>query len=96
MAIYILSGRSAGGIGMTLRSRIAAARSAIAAAAAAPSASACRSIRRADTVTPARSASSPLPLANGSAAAARAVIFASPRDIVSPASPSSASLGASP
>jgi hypothetical protein len=75
---------------------IAAARAPMTAAAAAPSASACRSIRRALTWIPARSASSPLPLANGSAAAARAVIFASPRDIVSPASPSSVSLGASP
>ena len=46
-------------------------------AAAEPSASACRSILRALTWIPARPASSPLPLANGSAAA-RAVIFASP------------------
>ena len=81
---------------MTVRARIAAARSPITTAAAVPSASADRSTRRAVTVTPARSASMTLALANGSAAPARAVIFASPRDIVSPAISSSPSRGARP
>jgi hypothetical protein len=79
-----------------MRAAIAAARSPIAAAAAVPSASADRSTRRADTATPARSASSPLALANVSAAPAQAVILASPRDIVSPAISSSVSRGARP
>ncbi len=81
---------------MTVRAAIAAACSSIAAAAVAPSASAWRPRRRPVSLIPASSPASPAPGVNGTAAAARALIFASPGDIVSPATPSSASLGAKP
>ena len=48
------------------------------------------------SVIPASSPTSPAPGVNGTAAAARALIFASPGDIVSPATPSSPSRGAKP
>ncbi len=67
-----------------------------AAAWAAPLASADRPTRLAVNRTPARSASSPAALANGTAAAALSFIAAIPGDIDCPATPSSASLGARP
>ena len=92
-----MSGSGAGGgRGTTCREPIASACAAMAAAAAAPSASADRSIRLVVKVIPASSASRRPALANGTAAAARAVIARSPGDIEARPAPSSASLGAIP
>ena len=67
-----------------------------AAARAAPPASAARSTRLTVRRIPARSSSSPAACANGTAAAALSLMACSPGDIEAPATPSSASLGASP
>ncbi len=91
-----MSGSGAGGSGTSVRAVIAAACPAIAAAAAVPSASAWRPRRRPVSVIPASSPTRPAPGVNGTAAAARALILASPGDIVSPATPSSRSRGARP
>ena len=96
MAIYNMSGSGAGGRGISVRAVIAAACAPVAAAAAVPSASARRPRRLPVSVIPASSPASPAPGVNGTAAAARALIFASPGDIVSPATPSSPSRGAKP
>ncbi|MGO8885161.1 MAG: hypothetical protein ACLQI7_15930 [Streptosporangiaceae bacterium] len=79
-----------------MRAAIAAACCSIAAAAAAPSASAWRPSRRPVSAIPASSPTRPAPGMNGTAAAARALILASPGDIVAPATPSPASRGARP
>ena len=81
---------------MTCRAVIATACAWIAAAAAVPSASAWRPRRLPVSVIPASSPTSPAPGANGTAAPARALILASPGDIVSPATLSSPSRGARP
>ena len=92
-----MSGSGAGGgRGTTCREQIASACAVMAAAAAAPPASADRSIRLAVSWMPASSASRPPALANGTAAAARAVIALSPGDIEACPTLSSASLGAIP
>jgi hypothetical protein len=70
-----------GGSGTTRRELIASARAAIAAVAAVPVASADRSTRLTVSSIPASSPSRPAALANGTVAAARAVILASPGDI---------------
>jgi hypothetical protein len=75
---------------------IAAACASITAAAAWPPASARRPARLPVSVIPASSLISVAAAANGTAAAARAVIFRSPGDIVCPATPSSPSRGAKP
>src|SRR6266581_4431129 len=93
MAMYSLSGSSAGGSGTSVRAPIAAAPASMTAAAARPSASACRPSRLPVSWIPARSATSPAPGVNGTAPAARAAILRSPGDIVCPAVPSSASRG---
>ena len=81
---------------MTCRAVIAAACASIAAAAAVPSASAWRPRRLPVSLIPASSPTRAAPGVNGTAAAARALILASPGDIVAPATPSSASRGARP
>jgi len=96
IAAYSLSGSGDGGSGTSLRAVIALARPRSAAALAVPLASADLSTRLAVRRTPARSSSSPAAFANGPLAATRSVIAASPGDIVSPATPISASLGARP
>jgi hypothetical protein len=96
MAAYSLSGTGDGGSGTTFREVISPERSRTAAACAAPLASAARSTRLTPSRTPARSSSSPAAFANGTAAAARSFIAASPGDIDVPATPSPASRGASP
>jgi hypothetical protein len=96
MQAYSLSGSGEGGSGTSVRAVIALARSRTAAALAAPLASAERSTRLAVRCTPAIVSSIRDAFANGPSAAARSVIAASPGDIDCPATPSSASLGASP
>ena len=96
MTAYSLSGRGAGGSGISLQEVIKAARSRAAAPCAAPLASAARSTRLAVSRTPARSSSSPAAFANGPAAAALSFITRSPGDRDTPATPSSASRGAKP
>lgn len=81
---------------MTWRAVIAAACAWTACAAAAPSAPARRPVRLPVSMIPASSPTSFAAAANGTAAAARSVILASPGDIVCPATPSSASRGAKP
>src|SRR5262249_45611066 len=93
-AMYSMSGRgSGGGRGTTLREQIASACLPIAWAAATPAASADRSVRLTVSSTPASSASRPAAVANGTAAAARAVIFCSPGDSEACSMPSSPSGG---
>jgi hypothetical protein len=95
--MYSMSGSvPAGAIGMTWRAVIAAASASMTRAAAWPSASARRRARSPVSVIPASSPASAAAAANGRAAAARSVILASPGDMVSPATPSSASRGANP
>ena len=96
IAAYSLSGSGDGGSGMSWRAVIALARSRTAAAAVVPLASAARSTRLAVRRTPARFSSSRAAFANGPAAAAWSFIARRPGDIAWPATPSSASLGASP
>jgi len=97
IAIYSLSGSGpGGGRGTRVRAVIAAAWAWIAAAAAMPPASAWRPGRLPVSSIPASSPARPAPGANGTAAPARALILASPGDIVWPATPSPASLGARP
>src|ERR1035441_344446 len=91
-----MSGSGAGGGGGPGGAATAGPCSSIAAAAAAPSASAWQPRRLPVSLIPASSPTSPAPGGNGTAAAARALILASPGDIVSPATPSSASRGAKP
>ena len=80
-------GGPAGGRGMTWRAAIAAAPASILAAAARPSASARRRARSAVSLIPASSPTSFAAAVNGTAAAARSVILASPGDIVCPGHP---------
>ena len=87
---------SRGGSGAIVRARIAAASAAAAARAAAPLASADRWTVLAGTVTPARLASRPAAVANGTSAPARATISARPGDSGVPATPSCWSRGANP
>jgi hypothetical protein len=96
IAAYSLSGSGDGGSGTSLRAVISAALSRTAAACAAPLASAALSTRLALRCTPARPASSRAAAANGPAAAAWSFIARSPGDMDVPATPSSASRGASP
>ena len=92
-----MSGSGAGGgRGITWREQIASVWAAMSAAAAVPSASADRSIRLVVRPMPASSDSRLVALANGTAAAARAVILASPGDIEARSTPSSASRGTTP
>jgi hypothetical protein len=93
---YSLSGSGDGGSGTSFLAVMCAARSRTAAACAAPLASAARSTRLTVRHTPARPSSSRDAFANGPAAAAWSFIARSPGDIVSPATLSSASRGASP
>ncbi len=86
----------AGGSRLSRRPSIAAAPASITAAAARPSASARRPARLPVRVIPASSLTRRAAAANGTAAAARAVIFRSPGDMPCPATPSSSSRGASP
>jgi hypothetical protein len=96
MTAYSLSGSGPGGSGTSFRLVMSAARSRAAAACAAPLASAARSTRLAVSLMPARCSSSPAAFANGPSAAARSFIAVSPGDMDVPATPSSASRGASP
>ena len=96
IAAYSLSGSGDGGSGTSFRAVISAARSRTAAAAAVPLASAARSTRLTVSRTPARSSSSRAAFANGPAAAAWSFIAGRPGDMDAPATPSSASRGASP
>ena len=97
IAIYSLPGSGpAGGSGMTWRAVIAAACASMLTAAAWPSASARRPARLPVSVSPASSPTSLAAAANGTAAAARAVIFRSPGDMPCPATPSCSSRGARP
>ena len=86
----------AGGSGEIFPEVIAAASASMTCAAAFPSASARRPARLPVKVIPASSPTSFAAAANGTAAAARAVIFRSPGDMPCPAIPSWASRGASP
>jgi hypothetical protein len=96
-ATYSLSGaRPAGSSGVTFAEATAAAPAAMTAAAAFPSASARRPARRPVRVIPASSPTRRAAARNGTAAAARAVIFRSPGGMPCPATPSWASRGASP
>jgi hypothetical protein len=97
MAICSLSGSGpAGGRAASWPPAMAAACASITAAAALPSASARRPARLPVRVIPASSLIRRPAAANGTAAAARAVIFRSPGDIVCPAVPSCSSSGANP
>ena len=91
-----MSGTTAGGSGLTRRSTIAVDSAAMRPAAAVPSFSAPRSIRLAGNRIPASSANRSATVANGTAAAARAVILRSPGDSDTPAAPSSSSRGTTP
>ena len=95
--MYSMSGSGpVGGSGIRVRAAIAAASASITEAAAAPSASARRPRRLPVSVIPASSPTRAAPGVNGTAAAARSLILASPGDIVCPATPSSPSRGARP
>jgi len=96
MHTYSMSGAGAGGSTMTWRAAIAAACASMTAAAAWPSASARRPARLPVTEIPASSLTRRAAAANGTDAAARAVIFRSPGDMACPAMASWSSRGASP
>jgi hypothetical protein len=91
-----MSGTGRGGIGTSFRPAIRADRSRTCAACAAPLASAARSVRLTVSRTPARSSSMEAAPANGPAAAALSFIAVRPGDRDVPATPGSASRGASP